>query len=64
MTRAPFDTWLRGSKVVEARDGCLTIVVRHAFTVDWLQNRLLPVIERTVAGHTNGALTITLVAST
>jgi hypothetical protein len=63
MTRATFDTWLRGSKVVEARDGRLIIAVRHAYAVDWLQSRLLPVIERTVARHTDGDVKITFVAS-
>ena len=63
MTRATFDTWLRGSKVVEASDGCLTVAVRHAHAVDWLQNRLLPVIERTVARHADGEVKITFVAS-
>ena len=62
MTRATFDTWLRGSKVVEAGDGCLTIAVRHVHAVDWLQNRLLPVIERTVARHADGEVKITFVA--
>jgi len=62
MTRATFDAWLRGSQVVEAGDGCLTIAVRYAFAVDWLQNRLLPVIERTVARHTGGDVKITFVA--
>lgn len=49
MTRATFDTWLRGSHVIETGDGCLTIAVRHSYAVDWLQHRLLPVIQRTVA---------------
>ena len=61
MTRATFDTWLRGSKVVEAGDGCLTIAVRHVHAVDWLQNRLLPIIERTVARHADGEVKITFV---
>ena len=62
MTRATFDTWLRGSKVVEAGDGCLTVAVQHAHAVDWLQNRLLPVIERTVARHADDEVKITFVA--
>ena len=62
MTRATFDTWLRGSQVVEAGDGYLTITVRHAHAVDWLQHRLLPVIERTVARHAGGEVKITFVA--
>ena len=63
MTRATFDTWLRGSEVVEADDGCLTIAVQHVHAVDWLQNRLLPVIERTVARHADGESKITFVVS-
>jgi hypothetical protein len=62
MTRATFDTWLRGSEVVEAGDGCLTVAVRHAHAVDWLQNRLLPVIERTLARHARGEVKIIFVA--
>jgi DNA-binding MarR family transcriptional regulator len=62
MTKAAFDTWLRGSQVVEAGDGCLTVAVRHIHAVDWLQNRLLPVIERTVARHADGEIKITFVA--
>ena len=46
MTRATFDTWLRGSRVVAYDDGTLTLYVRHAYAVDWLQNRLLPTIKR------------------
>jgi hypothetical protein len=62
MTKATFDTWLRGSKVVGANDGHLTILVRHPHAVDWLQNRLLPVIERTVARHMDHRVKITFVA--
>jgi len=62
MTNATFDTWLRGSEVIAAGVGCLTIRVRHPHAVDWLQNRLLPVIERTVARHMDGEVKITFVA--
>ena len=64
MTRATFDTWLRGSQVVEAGDGCLTIAVRHAYAADWLQNRLMPVIQRTVSRTAGGDVHITFVAAT
>ena len=55
MTRATFDTWLRGSRVVACDEGAFTIYVRHAYAVDWLENRLLPTIQRVVEhllGHT------------
>jgi hypothetical protein len=61
MTRATFDTWLRGSQVIEANDECLTIAVRHAHAVDWLQNRLLPLIERTVARNADNEVKLTFV---
>jgi DnaA N-terminal domain/IclR helix-turn-helix domain len=64
MTRATFDTWLKGSQVIEAGDGHLTIAVRYAFAVDWLQNRLLPIIQRTVARHAGGDVQIKFVAVT
>ncbi len=64
MTRATFDAWLQGSRVVKADDGCLTIAVRHAHAVDWLQNRLLPVIQRTVARHADDTVKVTFVAGT
>ena len=64
MTRATFDTWLRGSRVVVASEGSLTIAVRHAYAVDWLQNRLMPVIQRTVARHMGGDVKITFVTAT
>jgi chromosomal replication initiator protein len=51
MTRATFDTWLRGSRVVAHKDGTFTIYVKHAYAVDWLQNRLQPLIRRTLQRH-------------
>ncbi|MFN2225131.1 MAG: chromosomal replication initiator protein DnaA [Anaerolineae bacterium] len=48
MTRATFDTWLRGSRVIEQDGNRFIVHVRHAYAVDWLQNRLLPVIQRTL----------------
>ena len=62
MTRATFDTWLRGSKVVAAENGTLTVGVRHAYAVDWLQNRLMPVIKRTVERHAGREITVEFVA--
>jgi len=54
MTRATFDAWLRGSRVVGSGEGRMTIRVRHAYAVDWLEHRLKAVVERAVrqrAGH-------------
>lgn len=51
MTRATFDTWLRGSRVIALKDDTFTVYVRHAYAVDWLHNRLMPVILRTLRRH-------------
>lgn len=54
MTRATFDTWLRGSFVMGSEQDPeggpirLEIGVPNAYAVDWLQNRLLGVVLRTV----------------
>lgn len=54
MTRATFDTWLRGSQVVECDAQGFTVYVRHTYAVDWLQHRLLSTIQR-VVNHLAGA---------
>lgn len=52
MTRATFDTWLRGSRILSCDGNTYIVYVRHAYAVDWLQNRLLPVVQRTLRRHT------------
>jgi len=56
MTRATFDTWLSGSRVVAVRDGEMIVRVRDRYAVDWLQARWLGPIRRTVAGVVGQAL--------
>ena len=51
MTRATFDTWLRGSRVIDLVQGTFIVYVQHAYAVDWLQNRLLPILRRTLQRH-------------
>jgi chromosomal replication initiator protein len=51
MTRATFDTWLRGSRVIDLVQNTFIVYVQHAYAVDWLQNRLLPIIRRTLQRH-------------
>jgi len=62
MTRATFDTWLRGSQVIACEGNTLTVYVRHAYAVDWLENRLLPVIKRTLQRHTSPEMDIVFTA--
>jgi chromosomal replication initiator protein len=62
MTRATFDTWLRGSQVIAFDDGALVVHVRHAYAVDWLENRLLPVVRRTLQRHAGPGVDIVFTA--
>jgi len=49
MTQATFETWLRDSKLVKYEDGTFVIAVKNGYAKDWLENRLLATIKRTLA---------------
>lgn len=54
MTRATFDQWLRGTRVVRAEPGRLVVEVRDGYALEWINRRLAQRIVRTVqdvAGH-------------
>jgi chromosomal replication initiator protein len=50
MTKATFDTWVKNTHVASYEDGTFIIGVHNAFTKDWLENRLLTTIKRTLVG--------------
>ncbi len=50
MTRATFNTWLKGTRVVDCEEGKFVIGVRNDFAKDWLENRLQDTVLRTLAG--------------
>lgn len=57
MTRATFTTWLQGTTA--ALDGdTLTVHVRNVHAIDWLENRLHDLIQRTVNALAGRPLTI------
>ncbi len=49
MTRATFETWLRGTTFLGYEDGTFVIGVPTAFAKDWLENRLMGLIKRTAS---------------
>jgi len=49
MTKATFETWLKGTTFISYEDGTFVIGVPSAFAKDWLENRLMGVVKRTVA---------------
>lgn len=50
LTKATFDTWVRNTHVVSCEDGTFLIGVHNAYAKDWLENRLLTTIKRTLIG--------------
>jgi hypothetical protein len=51
MELATFDAFLRGSRVLAAAEDRLTVGVRDAAAVEWLEKRLMRVVKRTVDWH-------------
>ncbi len=56
MTRATFDTWLHDSEALSiqhegngAATSVLTVAVKNSYAVEWLENRLYAMIQRTLA---------------
>ncbi len=51
MTQATFDTWLRDTRLLKRENGLYVIGVKSGYAKDWLENRLLGTIKRTMARH-------------
>lgn len=52
MTKATFNTWLVDSRILTAPSTPTfwVVVVRNEYAHEWLTNRLVPVIQRTLVG--------------
>ena len=50
MTKATFDTWVRNTRLVSCQDDVFVIGAQNEFARDWLENRLLTTVERTLVG--------------
>ena len=48
MTKGTFDTWVRDTTLLTHEDGTFVIGVANAYAKDWLENRLLSTIKRTL----------------
>ena len=58
MTRATFDTWLRGTWAKSGEGGEFVIGVPHAYCKDWLEGRLNVVVVRALARVVGGPVTV------
>jgi len=61
MTKATFDTWVKNTSVIAYEDGTFIIGVGNAYAKDWLENRLMTIIKRTVTGIVGHAVELKFV---
>src|SRR3990172_8291658 len=58
LTKSTYDTWLRDTSLLSHEDGLFVIGVENAYAKDWLENRLLSTIKRTLTGITGKAVEV------
>jgi chromosomal replication initiator protein len=61
MTQATFDTWLRDARFIKFEDGSFVVGVKNGYAKDWLENRLMPTILRTIVRLAGQAVDVRLV---
>lgn len=61
MTKATFDTWVKHTKALTYEDGTFFIGVQNGYAKDWLENRLLGVIKRTLTSIVNRSVEVKFV---
>ena len=62
MTRATFDTWLGGTRVVDVSEAGVTVLARDAYAAEWLQARWRVPIRRTMSGILGQEMDVLFVA--
>lgn len=50
LTRATYETWVKDSYGLSYEDGSLIVAVENPYAKEWLENRLLGTIKRTLSG--------------
>jgi|YNPNPStandDraft_1061719.scaffolds.fasta_scaffold40324_2 chromosomal replication initiator protein len=61
MTKATFDTWVKPTHAIAYEDGTFIIGVQNGYAKDWLENRLMGVIKRTLTGIINRSVEVRFV---
>ena len=61
MTRSTFSTWLQPTRLLAWDEGRITIGAPNTYIKEWLENRLIAPIRRTLSGIANCPLTVEFV---
>jgi chromosomal replication initiator protein len=61
MTHATFNTWLKNARLVKCENNTYIIGVKNNYAKDWLENRLLSTIRRTLSNTAGGSVQVDFV---
>ncbi len=61
MTRATFDTWMKGTELVAHEEGHYIISTPSPYAVEWLENRLRRMIKQTLERHVGQSVALKFV---
>jgi chromosomal replication initiator protein len=61
MTKATYDTWISNTFPIAYEDGTFIIGVHNTYAKEWLENRLLTIIKRTLIGLMNRTVEVKFV---
>ena len=50
LARGTYDAWLADSEGTSLAEGTLNVAVKNGYAVEWLENRLKPVVEKVLSG--------------
>jgi len=62
MTKETFNTWLKDTRLIGVEGDVYTIEVKNSMAVDWLENRLIDTITRTLSNIVGSAAQVKFVA--
>src|SRR5512136_317123 len=61
LTGATFNTWLGRARLISYEDGTFIVGVHNGYAKDWLENRLLTMIKRTLTNITGQSVEVRFV---
>jgi chromosomal replication initiator protein len=61
LTGATYNTWLGRTQLIACEDGTFIIGVHNGYAKDWLENRLLSMVKRTLTGITGRSVEVRFV---
>lgn len=64
LTRATFDTWMKGTELIGREGDCYVISTPSPYAVEWLENRLQRMIKQTLERHTGDMVSLKFVVRT